>query len=126
MATAKYTDLDLTFTPHPITNNPIVLKDEAAVAQAIKRIVSTNYGEVPFEYFKGGNVRSFLFEPADPLTSYSIKDKIDRTINKYEQRVNLLSVDLTLEENDYYISIEFEVIAINRFGSVEFNLKRIR
>lgn len=121
-----YTDLDLSFIPHPITKNPRVLKNEQAVAQALKRIVSTNHGEVPFEYFKGGDIRTLLFENTDGITTFLLKDKIQRAIDKYEERVKILSIDVTHEDNDCFISIEFEVIAINRFGSVSFNLNRIR
>lgn len=124
---AIYTDLDLSFIPHPITNNPRVLTNERAVAQALKRIVSTNYGEIPFEYFKGADVRSLLFENADGYSTFLLKDKIQRAIDKYEERVKILAIDVTYENsNDCFITIEFEVISINRFGSVSFNLNRIR
>ena len=124
---AIYTDLDLSFIPHPFTNNPRVLTNERAVAQALKRIVSTNYGEIPFEYFKGADVRSLIFENADGYSTFLLKDKIQRAIDKYEERVKILAIDVTYENsNDCFITIEFEVISINRFGSVSFNLNRIR
>jgi len=57
----EYRDIDLSFTAKP--NGEIFVKKEAAaVKQAVKNLILTDYFEKPFEPFYGGNIRALLFE----------------------------------------------------------------
>ena len=56
-----YADLDMNFTPHPITGDLTIKKDTDAIKQSIKNIMLTNYYERPFKPALGGGFRELLF-----------------------------------------------------------------
>ena len=56
----SYSDIDMTFAKKG--NNDIFKKsDAAAVKQAVKNLLLTNFGEKPFNPEFGGNLNAFLF-----------------------------------------------------------------
>ena len=63
-----YRDLDLSLKRHPLTGKINTLKDDAAVKNAVKNLVLTNFFERPFQPSLGANLRGLLFEPADGVT----------------------------------------------------------
>ena len=44
-----FKDLSVTFKPHPITDDLLVVKDKAAIFQSIKNLLLTRKGERPFQ-----------------------------------------------------------------------------
>ena len=65
-----YKDIDLTFTVKP-SGEIYKKQDAAAVKQAIKNLLLTNFGEKPFNANFGANLRAWLFELADEDTEIS-------------------------------------------------------
>ena len=75
-----FRDIDLSFTAKP--NGEIYVKrDAAAVTQALKNLIQTNYYEKPFQPFFGGNIRSMLFELADEESEDELREQIIDPIN---------------------------------------------
>tara|TARA_B100001113_G_C20898987_1_gene530513 strand:+ start:39 stop:485 length:447 start_codon:yes stop_codon:yes gene_type:complete len=106
-----FRDIDLSFTAKP--NGEIYVKrDAAAVTQALKNLIQTNYYEKPFQPFFGGNIRSMLFELADEESEDELREQIIDAINVYEPRAQLrrLETNLNLERNDLSVTIEFQVV----------------
>jgi phage baseplate assembly protein W len=106
-----FRDIDLSFTARP--NGEIYIKkDAAAVVQALKNLIQTNYYEKPFQPFFGGNIRSMLFELADEESEDELREQIIDAINVYEPRAQLrrLETNLNLERNDLNVTIEFQVV----------------
>lgn len=125
--TRIYSDLDLTFTAKP--NGEIYKKvDAAAVKQAIKNLILTNYYEKPFEPYFGTNIREMLFELADDLTSLDIKRSIKSAIETYEPRAIVQDVIVDFKDidstNAIGVSIIFQVINSNQI--VQFNTTLVR
>lgn len=56
-----YSDLNLSFKPHPITGDITRKTDVDAVKQSIKNLISTNHYERPFKPSLGANLRGKLF-----------------------------------------------------------------
>ena len=67
MATSNlsFRDVNITFKKHPVTDDVVVSKDNAAIKQSIISLLLTNRGERLFNSDYGSNIRSFLFEPLD-------------------------------------------------------------
>lgn len=106
-----FRDIDLSFTAKP--NGEIYVKrDAAAVTQALKNLIQTNYYEKPFQPFFGGNIRSMLFELADEESEDELREQIIDAINVYEPRAQLrrLETKINLERNDLSVTIEFQVV----------------
>jgi phage baseplate assembly protein W len=124
-----YSDLDLR-DPfiNPSTQDISILTDIAAVKNAVRNLVLTNFYEAPFDSFRGSNVRALLFENATPYTAMSINKEITRVLIQHEPRVNVTSVDVIDQSdvNAYMITINFNVIALNTETALNFYLERLR
>jgi len=63
-----WSDLDLSLKIHPIRKDIIPLKDDAAIKNAVKNLLISNFYERPFQDDLGANLRGLLYEPADVIT----------------------------------------------------------
>lgn len=124
----QYTDLDLSLKLHPIRKDIIPLRDDAAIKNAVRHLLVTNFFERPFQPTKGANLRGLLFEPADAITKNALRRGIKRVLIDYEPRVNVFNViveDLA-DENKYRISVVYNIKEYDTEQSVEIQLQRLR
>jgi phage baseplate assembly protein W len=126
--TKAHRDLDLSLKIHPIRKDIIPLKDDAAVKNAIKNLLITNFYERPFADDLGANLRGLLFEPAGIITNIELRDNIRACIEKYESRVLVTSIDITdyIDTNEYLIEVFFTIKGFNVEQVVEIPLRRLR
>jgi phage baseplate assembly protein W len=128
-----FTDLDLSFSPHPDTGDIIPLLDERAIARSVRNIVMTNAYEKWEDPSFGGHVLQQMFENINPQTESIIKTKIRQSINQYEKRVELLDVELVqstinnrINNNSLGVVVKFRIIGRQDATQVSFLLKRLR
>jgi phage baseplate assembly protein W len=123
-----YKDIDLTLAIKP--DGDIFKKtDAAAVKQAIKTLILTNFGEKPFQPFFGGNIRALLFELANDLgLEDEIKYYIELAVNNFEPRAEIISIDVNLLEdaNDLRVTIEFKILSTEEVVIFTTDISRIR
>ena len=107
-----FKDISLSFTPHPVTKDLPILKNENAIARSVKNIVFTLPGEKFFNENFGSRISKLLFENMDDLTASSIKDEIERSIRNNEPRVRLRSVKTrpNFESNEFDVQIVYDII----------------
>ena len=88
----------------------------------------TNHYERLFHPEMGSQVSGLLFEPASPLLDAMLTQAIKNTIINFEPRVNLISVDVRSNPDNYtlYVSIVFKIINTERPLSINFTLQRTR
>ncbi len=125
--TRVYRDIDLSFTAKP--NGEIyVKKDAAAVTQALKNLLQTNYYEKPFQPFFGGNIRSMLFELVDDESEEELAEQIMRAINTYEPRAQVLGLDVTInpDQNSLSVTIEYQVVNTEETITFTTTISRLR
>lgn len=122
-----YKDLDLNL--NMTASDDFAKKvDVAAVKQALKTLILTNYYERPFYPRKGANLRGLLFENLTPITANAITKVIENLIDTYEQRVVLQNVivDPLYDQNAYSVELNFYVRNIDKPGSLTLELQRLR
>jgi len=85
----EFKDVSLAFTPHPITKDLTIVRNERAINNSIKNLVMYHFGEVPFQHNKGSNVRNYMFEVVDQATAQFIEIEIARVIADYEPRAKI-------------------------------------
>jgi len=121
-------DLDLSLKIHPIRKDIIPLKDDAAIKNAIRNLLITNFYERPFQDDLGANLRGLLFEPAGVLTNIELREQIRFVIQKYEQRVSIRSIDIidNADKNEYRINVRFKIKEFDSNDAVEIVLRRLR
>ena len=88
------------------------MKNENAIARSVKNIVFTNPGEKFFNPRFGSRITESLFENADDLTAIEIQKQIEDSINRYEPRVNLRSVEAfaNIDGNAFDVTITYDII----------------
>lgn len=122
-----YKDLDLEFLPRP-TGDVYKKQDAAAVKQAVKTILLTNFGEKPFDPGFGANLRALLFELADDQIEDSIEIAVRRAIKNYEPRalINRVRVKSTPDANAVSVQVEYTIISTSETVTTQVTIARLR
>lgn len=126
--TRVFSDLDLNFTPHPVTGDLVRRLDENAIKQSLKNLIMTGHFERPFHSEIGSPIPSLLFEPMTPLTSLMIRRSIIDLVSNFEPRVSLLDVEAiqSPENNAIYVNIVFKIVNTERPLTLDLVLERTR
>jgi len=124
----RYSDIDLTFTMHPVKKDIVLSIDDQAIARAVRNLILTNHYERPFHPEIGSNVRKMLFEPISPLTANYLQREIEDTIRNFEPRVRLQQVVVQTEpdSNAYSAIISFFINNNTAPTTINFVLQRLR
>lgn len=124
----KFSDFDLDFIAHPVTKDISKKLNENAITQSIRNLLLTSHYERPFKPELGSNLKKFLFEPIDNVTTSLIQDSIFLTLKNYEPRVEIQQVTAAPNYNDngYDITISFFVRNTTEPLTVTFFLERVR
>jgi len=123
-----YSDLNLSFKPHPITGDVTRKTDVEAVIGSIKNIVSTNAYERPFKPNFGVNIRSMLFELDTTLFGKTrVAKQIAETIEILEPRVTNVKITINeVDRNELNMTIYFRVINSVNIEEFSYVLTRTR
>jgi phage baseplate assembly protein W len=124
-----FSDFATSFAKTPFGDQLVKVKNEKSINQSLRNLISTNLGERPFQPFIGSNVLDTLFENVFEEDFHTLEFYIENVIRNYEQRVNLLSVEVSYtdtSEQDITVSINYNTI--NNPEPITFNyiLKRVR
>lgn len=126
--TRVFQDLDLNFTPHPVTKDIVRKFDENAIKQSIKNLILTRNYEKPFHSEIGSPIRALMFDLVTPLTAITVKRAIIDVINNFEPRVELMEVEpvISPDNNALYVSIVFKIRNTERPVTLDLLLERTR
>ena len=121
----SFKDLSMSFKFNPLSGDLIALKNETAIARAVRNIVSTTPGEKLLDPEFGSTVSEILFENLNDITAVSIRDEIRSSLRNYEPRVELIdvNVDPNFDENQFDVLIKYRIIGVDIPASqIEFAL----
>tara|TARA_R100000742_G_C4277746_1_gene99892 strand:- start:1804 stop:2223 length:420 start_codon:yes stop_codon:yes gene_type:complete len=122
----SFQDLANSFAKNPVTKDLIVLKNAAAIKQAMKNLVLTSPGEKLFQSEVGSKVYQLLFEPLDAFTVDTLQDEITNTLRNFEPRVEVISVEITALD-DYHelrVDVEYRIVGQPLTQTIDFILQR--
>ena len=122
----SFSDLDLTFTAHPVTGDIVTKKDANAIRQSIKNILLTNHYERPFKPNFGADLRGMIFEANDPIIGQRIKERIVEEIKILEPRVGRATIKVIQNDNTVDVSVAYTISGSSSVQEVEFTLSRVR
>ena len=111
----SFKDISMSFKFSPLSGDLITLKNENAIARAVRNIVLTTPGEKFFDPEFGSSVSEILFENVDDITALSIQDEIRNCLQNYEPRVELIDVKVNpnFDENQFDVIITYRIIGID-------------
>lgn len=127
-ATTAYSDIDPSMFLNPKDGDLMLVQNTKSVRRSIMNLLSTSYGERLFQPNIGGSLRSLLFEPIDPVSTFEMRDRILNTLRTHEPRIGTLYVDVVSDpdSNSYQVSVEFTIRATGERDKVTTILERIR
>jgi phage baseplate assembly protein W len=110
-----FKDISASFQVNPLTYDLIAIKNETAIARSVRNLVLTAQGERFFNPILGSKVSRLLFESVDEITASAIQEEITTTINNFEPRVNLLSVDVSpdYDNGEFNVTVRYEIVGID-------------
>ena len=107
-----FKDISLSFTPHPITKDLPVLRNENAIKKSVRNLIQTIPTERFFNSVLGSEVRDSLFEFVDFGTASVIENQILITLENFEPRIE--NVDVEVEPrpdmNEFEVKIFFNIV----------------
>jgi phage baseplate assembly protein W len=109
-----FKDISLSFQTNPISYDIAILKNENSIARTLRNIVLTANGEKFFDQNYGGEIQKSLFESFDNVSASIIKEKVRISIENYESRVRIISLDIIPNEEyyQYDVSLVYEIVGI--------------
>lgn len=124
----KFSDFNLDFTAHPVTGDVTKKLNENAISQSIRNLLLTSHYERLFNPDIGSNLKKYLFEPIDNITTSLIQDEIFRTLVNYEPRITVQSVVASpnYDEERYDVTVDFFVKNTTEPLTITFFLNRVR
>ena len=107
-----FKDISLSFTPHPITKDLTILKNENAIKKSVRNLVQTIPTERFFNSAIGSEVRDSLFDFVDFGTASVIQNQIQITLENFEPRIDDVSVEVTPkpETNEFEVTVFFTIV----------------
>ena len=109
-----FKDISLSFTRHPVTNDITVLKNEDAIKKSVMNLCRTSINERFFNPLIGTRIGQSLFEINDPDIAEFLEQDIENTLNNYEPRIKVKSVnsESILDSNELNIKVEYDIIGL--------------
>ena len=110
--TNDYQDLDFDFTANPITGDVAKVKNVTSVKRGIRNILMTENTERLFQPEVGSGLKNLLFEPMTNLTAQLLEDEVRSAIDSWENRAEVLNINVIPEEeyNRYRVAVLFRLI----------------
>ena len=107
-----FKDISLSFSPHPVTKDLPILKNENAIVRSVRNLVQTIPTERFFNSLLGSDVTDSLFGFVDYGTASLIEDQIVTVVTNYEPRVE--DVEVTVEpqqdNNSFGVIVQFDIV----------------
>lgn len=126
--TAVYYDFVTAFDKAFNSKDVRAFTNEDAVKNSIRNILLTNRNERPFNPFLGSDINSILFENITPATTSLLKEFIVKSIENFEPRAKLLTVEVAPSDdlNQYYITVVFTITTNPQPVALDLILNRVR
>ena len=109
-----FSDIDKNMTKTHSSDMSLIINN-ADVSQSLTSLVLTQTGSVPFRPEYGTDVHDILFENMSLIQADRLRSRIESSINTYEPRVNLQTVDVRSDHdtNTYNVYIHYSIIYDN-------------
>lgn len=90
--------------------------DKYVIASSILWIILTSLGERPMRPTFGCRVQEMVFEQQGTAAISTIKNYISEALRKWDDRIELVSIDVTRNQNDMVCTIKWK---IKKYGSLD-------
>tara|TARA_B100000282_G_scaffold283556_1_gene247308 strand:+ start:649 stop:1092 length:444 start_codon:yes stop_codon:yes gene_type:complete len=122
-----FSDIDLTFAKKG-SGDVFKKQHAAAVKQAVRNLLLTNFSEKPFLPRFGGDLNSMLFRLSTDIDDDQLEDDIIKAIESYEPRAKVLNINTIVSPDNHEVraTVTFQVVSTQEQAFVEISLTRLR
>src|SRR6266498_1090610 len=95
-----------------VTGAIALVSKDREIAESIRLILGTSYGERPMRPEFGCAINDYIFAPADVGTAGLLAYEVKKSLDRWEPRIRLLGVDVSLdpvERSKFYIDISYAI-----------------
>lgn len=123
-----YSDLDFGFYMNPVTDDVAKKLDDNAIKQSLKNLILMKKFDSPFHPEICSQITDSLFENITPVMIAAIKRAITYTVENFEPRVNLTTVDVHADpdHNALNVTLNYQIVASGIQSSYSFTINRTR
>ena len=123
----EYLDIDLSFAKKG-SGDIFKKSSAAAVKQAVRNLLLTNFAEKPFLPRFGADLNSMLFRLSSDIDDDTLEDDIINAIETYEPRARVLNIksNISPDTNEVNITVTFQIINTSEEAFVDVSLTRLR
>ena len=109
-----FTDISLSFSRHPVTNDVAILLDEDAIKRSVMNLVRTKIGERFYNPLLGSRIEDQMFEIAGSDAAMELEDDIVLLLENFEPRVAGVEVKVVypVDSNSLMIEIRYDIVGI--------------
>ena len=124
---SEYSDIDLTFAKKG-SGDVFKKSSAAAVKQAVRNLLLTNYSEKPFLPRFGGDLNSMLFRLSTEIDDDTLEEDIIKAIEVFEPRAKVLNIksNISPDTNEVQVTVTFQIINTSEEAFVDISLTRLR
>ena len=101
-----YKDLPLDFTAHPVTGDVRSIKNEVAIKNSLRNLLSTKKGSKPFFPQYGTNLQNHLFNNINAFTKRTIQKEIQDAVRLFEPRDSVENVSVEDDRNGSGVQVQ--------------------
>jgi phage baseplate assembly protein W len=106
---AQYSDISLSLVPNPLSGDVRPVTDEAAVKNSLLNLIRTPVGTRPSNLDYGSRVDEYLFAPADAEAEAELNEEVASSIERFEPRAMVVSVESNILDYGVEIIVEYYV-----------------
>ena len=123
----EYLDIDLSFAKKG-SGDIFKKSSAAAVKQAVRNLLLTNFAEKPFLPRFGADLNSMLFRLSSDIDDDTLEDDIIKAIETFEPRARVLNIksNISPDTNEVNITVTFQIINTSEEAFVDVSLTRLR
>ena len=123
----EYLDIDLSFAKKG-SGDIFKKSSAAAVKQAVRNLLLTNFAEKPFLPRFGADLNSMLFRLSSDIDDDTLEDDIINAIETFEPRARVLNIksNISPDTNEVNITVTFQIINTSEEAFVDVSLTRLR
>lgn len=124
----QYSDLDLQFTPHPLSGNTAPKINIDAIRQSVRILLSLGPYDIPFQSNHLTNMRQTLFEPITVVTKSGLEKRIDWVLKTFEKRIEVISINVNplVTDDGLDVTIIYKIRALNQEDTLTQLFHRVR
>jgi len=123
-----YSDLDLSFIPHPLTGDLTPKKGIDAIVRSVKRLAFWDAYDLPFSATFKSNVKKYLFEQNNEITRSYLLEDLKWILTKLEPRIVIreLDIDPTEDGRGFSVTLKYSIRSLNAEETITFTIERAR